>query len=203
MLLAGALVLGFLAWQYAGTNWVSERRQHQILEQLDESWADGVDQVPSSGTTAAAVVRVPRFGDDYAVPLLEGTSDDALASGIGHVAGTAAPGEEGNLVLAAHRVTHGEPFADLPSLRVGDEVVVDTATMTFTYVMDTGGEDLEVSFDAGWVLDEAPRNPDPDGVGPAGGPGQPLITLTTCAELFHTDERLVVFGHLVASRPRR
>jgi sortase A len=29
-----------------------------------------------------------------------------------------------------------------------------------------------------------------------------LLTLVTCAELFHTDDRLVVFGHLVDERPR-
>ena len=203
LLLAGALVLGFLGWQYLGTNWVSERRQQQIVEQLDTSWAAGVDQVSTSGTTAGAVVRIPRFGDDYAVPLLEGSSDDALAAGIGHVDGTAGPGEAGNVVLAAHRVTHGEPFAELPSLRAGDEVVVETADTRYTYVVDTDGDALEVSFDAGWVLDPLPDSPDPDGVEPAQEPGQHLITLTTCAELFHTDERLVVFGHLVASEPSR
>jgi sortase A len=29
-----------------------------------------------------------------------------------------------------------------------------------------------------------------------------LLTLVTCAELFHTDARLVAFGHLVDDRPR-
>jgi len=202
LLVAGALVLGFLGWQYLGTNWVSERRHQQIVEQLDRSWDEGVGQVTTSGTTAGAVVRIPRFGGDYAVPLLEGASDEALAAGIGHL-DSAAPGEVGNVVLAAHRVTHGEPFAELPSLRTGDEVVVETADTTYTYVVDTDGDALEVSFDDGWVLDPLPDNPDPDGVEPAQEPGQRLITLTTCAELFHTEERLVVFGHLVASAPRR
>jgi len=27
-----------------------------------------------------------------------------------------------------------------------------------------------------------------------------LITLTTCSELFHTDNRMIAFGHLVATR---
>ena len=201
-MLAGALVLGFLGWQYLGTNWVSERRQQQIVEQLHESWRGGGDDVSTTGTTAVAVVRIPRFGRDYAVPLLEGTSDDALAAGIGHLDDTVAPGEVGNVVLAAHRVTHGEPFADLPSLRQGDEVVIETADTTYTYVVDTAGDALEVSFDDGWVVDAVPDNPDPDGVEPSQEPDQRLITLTTCAELFHTDERLVVFGHLVGSEPR-
>ena len=201
-MLVGLAVLAWVGWQYIGTNWVSERRQHDIIDRLEESWASGQADVPAAGSSAGAVVRIPRFGDDYAVPLLEGTSDEALASGIGHLDETSPPGGAGNFVVAAHRVTHGEPFADLPSLRPGDEVVVETADTTYTYVLDTAGDDLEVSFDAEWVLAPLPDNPDPDGVEPTQEQGQHLITLTTCAELFHTDERFVVFGHLVSSQPR-
>ena len=39
--------------------------------------------------------------------------------------GTAAPGETGNSVIAAHRDTH---FAFLRDLRAGDEVIVETLT---------------------------------------------------------------------------
>ena len=34
---------------------------------------------------------------------------------------------------------------------------------------------------------------------PAQRPGQRLITLTTCSELFHTDDRMIAFGHLVST----
>ena len=202
LVVTGLGVLGWAAWEYVGTNVVAHHRQSQVVGDLDRAWSNGRDEVDAAGTTAGAVVRIPRFGGDYRMPLLEGTSDRALASGIGHVEGTAGPGEEGNFAIAAHRVTHGEPFAEMPSLRPGDEVIVETADTTYTYVLDTGGDDLEVSFEAGWVLEPVPDNPDPGGVEPAQDPGQHLITLTTCAELFHTDERLVAFGHLVGTEPR-
>ena len=32
--------------------------------------------------------------------------------------------------------------------------------------------------------------------------GQRLITLTTCSELFHTDDRMISFGHLVKTEPK-
>jgi sortase A len=32
--------------------------------------------------------------------------------------------------------------------------------------------------------------------------GQRLITLTTCSELFHTDNRMIAFGHLVSTTGR-
>ena len=202
LVVAGLALVGWVGWQYVGTNVVAHHRQGQVIDDLEQGWADGHVEVSAAGTTSTAVVRIPRFGKDYRMPLLEGTSDEALASGIGHLDATAEPGDEGNVVLAAHRVTHGEPFADLPSLRPGDEVVVETADATYTYVLDTGGDDLEVSFDADWVLAPLPANPDPGGVEPVQEPGQRLITLTTCAELFHTDERLVAFGHLESTAPR-
>jgi sortase A len=203
LIAAGLAVVGWVCWQYFGTNVVAHHRQVEVVDDLEEGWAEGRSDVSAAGTTAGALVRIPRFGHDYRMPLLEGTSDEALSSGIGHFEGTAEPGDEGNVVLAAHRVTHGEPFSDMPSLRPGDKVIVETADTTYTYVMDTGGDDLEVSFDAEWVLAPLPDNPDPGGVEPAQGPGQRLITLTTCAELFHTDERLVAFGHLVGAEPRQ
>ena len=148
------------------------------------------------------MVRIPAFGPDNAVPLLEGTSDEALAAGFGHLDGTADPGRVGNFAIAGHRVTHGEPLADMPDLEVGDRVIIETATHTYTYVLDTGGDDLTVDFDETWVLDPVPTNPDPGGTQPDQEPGQRLLTLLTCAELFHTDDRLVAFGHLVDSEPR-
>ena len=109
-------------------------------------------------------------------------------------------GQKGNYVLAAHRVTHGEPFADFPELRAGDKVYVETRTATYEYVLDFGGTDLEVPFTDEWVIQPFPQNPD-GGVQPPPDVGKHLITLLTCAEIFHTEQRSVVFGHLVGTEP--
>ncbi|UAL30270.1 sortase [Nocardioides rotundus] len=146
------------------------------------------------------MVRIPRFGSDYAVPLLEGTSDAVLATGYGHFRGTAEAGARGNFAVAAHRVTHGEPLRDMPSLQPGDEVVVQTARWTYTYELTTGGDDLVVPFTQTWVLDRLPTNPS-GGVQPPQRPGQRLITITTCSELFHTDDRMIAFGVLTDKQP--
>jgi sortase A len=87
------------------------------------------------------------------------------------------------------------------SLDVGDLIVVETRDVVYTYVLDTAGDDLRVPFTAGWVVGAEPVNPDPAGVGPREDETE-LITLTTCAELFHTDDRLVAFGHLVSAKDR-
>ena len=151
---------------------------------------------------ASALIRIPTFGKKYVVPVLEGTSQDVLAKGYGHFTGTAHPGEIGNYALAAHRVTHGEPLRRMPDLRPGDKVIVETVSDTYTYRLDTNPNDLVVPFTGIWVLAPDPTNPAQGGVQPAQRPGQRLITLTTCSELFHTDNRMIAFGHLVKVTPK-
>ena len=48
-------------------------------------------------------------------------------------------------------------------------------------------------FTTTWVVDPLPTNPDPDGAMPPQRAGARLLTLITCSELFHTDNRLVAF----------
>ena len=195
LLLVGTGILAWVGWQFWGTNWVSDRRQDEVSSLLQDGWSDGSGTVKTDWGEATALLRVPRFGKNYEVPVLEGSSDEVLAAGVGHMENTQGPGEQGNYVLAGHRITHGEPFADLPDLEPGDEVYVETRTHVYTYRLDTGGEDLVVPFTASWVLARFPKNPD-GGVEPPRGVGKRLITLVTCSELFHTDNRSVVFGHL-------
>ena len=167
LVVAGAGVLGWVGWQMWGTTWVSERRHDQIAAELEQEWRGGDQLVQVEEGPATAMVEIPAFGEDYRVPLLEGTAEDVLAAGFGHVVDTQAPGQVGNFVLSGHRTTHGEPLADMPDLEPGDEVVVTTADTIYTYVLDTGGDDLAVALDETWVLDPAPVNPD-GGVQPPG-----------------------------------
>ena len=209
LVLAGLVLLGYVGWQFFGTNVVSHRKQQQIIEQTEREWSRGPSG-SGAGTGAGtgdrlrgaqALVRIPRFGKDYVVPVQAGVSPGVLAEGFGHFAGSVGPGRVGNYAIAGHRVTHGEPLRGMPSLRPGDKVVVETRNRTYTYELDTDPNDLVVTFDDVWVIAKQPKNPD-GGVQPAQRPGQKLITLTTCAELFHTDNRMIVFGHLVGTAPR-
>jgi sortase A len=200
LVLAGLVIVAVVGWQLWGTTYVSHRRQAETVDDLHQAWRDGANQVKTEHGTATAVVLIPDFGDDFEVPLLEGTSDDVLATGFGHLPGTAGPGETGNFAIAGHRITHGEPLRNMPDLDAGDQVLVETADEVYVYELDTGGDDLEVPLTAEWVLQPHPVNPDADGVGPGTAPQ--LLTLTTCADLFHSDERLVAFGHLVETRAR-
>jgi sortase A len=203
MILAGLGLLGYVAWQFWGTNWVSHRQQRQITSQLHKDWSQGQGCVKNCPTgEATALIRIPKFGQDYVVPVMEGVSPDVLAKGFGHFKDSADPGEIGNYALAGHRVTHGEPLRRMPELRPGDKVIVETRTVTYTYVLDTDPNDLIVSFSNVWVVDPLPKNPRAGGTQPDQVQGQRLITLTTCSEIFHTDNRMISFGHLVGTKPK-
>jgi sortase A len=213
LVLAGLALLGYVAWQFFGTNVVSERKQRSLVEKTEQVWraaptgdqagdhaGDRADDRAGLPGTADALIRIPRFGRDYVMPVQEGVSDAVLAEGFGHFERSAEPGQRGNYALAAHRITHGQPLRQMPELRPGDTVLVETREATYTYVLDTDPNDLVVTFRDVWVVDPKPINPDSSGVQAPDDPR--LITLTTCAELFHTDNRMIAFGHLVSSTPR-
>ncbi|QYJ04382.1 class E sortase [Nocardioides panacisoli] len=200
LILAGLVVLGWVAWQFWGTNWQSQQRHGDVADSLRDGWTTGEPVARTDWGEATALLRVPHFGADFMVPVLEGATDEVLAAGVGHM-GDTAPGERGNYVLAGHRVTHGEPFADLLGLEPGDIVQVETRDEILTYELDTPGDGLRLPFTAGWVLDPSPTNPD-GGVEPPAAAGDHLLTLLTCSEIFHTDDRSIVFGHLVDRRDK-
>jgi sortase A len=204
LILAGLGLIGYVAWQFWGTNWVSKRHQREITSELQQDWQAGNGKQPKfiPKGQASALIRIPRFGDKYVVPVLEGTTQDILAKGYGHFEDNADPGQVGNYAVAAHRVTHGEPLRQMPDLRPGDQVIVETVDTTYTYVLDTNPNDLVIPFTGVWVLDALPDNPKPGGPEPEQVEGQRLITLTTCSEIFHTDNRMIAFGHLVSSEPK-
>lgn len=202
LILVGLGVLGWVGWQFYGTNWLSKQAQRDAVARLQETW-EGADDpanlrpgmVPPGD--ASALIRIPKFGKSYVMPVFEGVGDDVLAKGFGHFnePDPTFPGQKGNYALAAHRVTHGEPLRNLPNLRPGDEVIVETIDKIYTYVLDTNPNDLNVNFTDTWVVARVPRNPKTGGVEPPHDRHR-LITLTTCSELFHTDNRMIAFGHL-------
>ena len=211
LLVAGLGCVGWVGYQYFGTNVLAERAFDSGREDLRQRWEQTppAPADPSSDPSSAAepgpeplpgdataLLRIPAFGADYEIPVLEGTDLDVLAGGVGHYPGTAQPGQVGNFALAGHRVTHGQPFSRLLELRPGDEVVVETRTAVHTYVIDEPPRDLTVDDTATGVLDPVPGEPDRE-------PTRALITLTTCQDLFRSPDRSVGFGHLQSTRNKR
>ena len=200
LLVAGLACLGWVGFQYFGTNVVSERVFETETEQLRTKWQeqektdpkgrDGASVIPGD---AIALLRIPAFGDDYEIPILNGTDLTILSKGVGHYSSTAAPGQIGNFAIAGHRVTHGQPFAKMLTLKKGDEVIVETREAIYTYVIDDSPRRLTVKDGETWVLDPVPGEPDAK-------PTEALITLTTCQDLFRSADRSIGFGRLQSTK---
>jgi sortase A len=77
-------------------------------------------------------IEIPRL--HVSTIVFEGTGDKVLSIGVGHLSGTALPGEQGNVVLAAHRDTF---FRSLRSVDKYDRIVVVTPAGTRRYEVDS------------------------------------------------------------------
>jgi sortase A len=152
---------------------------------------------PTAGEPVA-LLRIPAIGPDHEVAVLQGVDDDVIDRGLaGHFPGTALPGQAGNFAVAGHRITHGEPFRHLDRLRPGDPVVVETADTTYTYVILNDPRRTVVGPDDTWVTDPVP------GARPGTRPEQALLTLATCASVWNSQQRMIVFAHLATASPKR
>ncbi|WP_246097489.1 class E sortase [Streptomyces botrytidirepellens] len=152
---------------------------------------------PSRNQTYA-VIRIPRIG--LTAPVAEGISKPhVLNKGyVGHYPGTAQPGQTGNVALAGHRNTHGEPFRHLDELRPGDRVSIETFHARFTYVVERTLP--RTSPSDGTVIAKVPYS----SVHPRYRYTEPgsYLTLTTCTPEYTSRYRLVVWAKLTAAGPR-
>ncbi|WP_392543776.1 class E sortase [Oryzobacter telluris] len=201
LLTLGVLLLLFAAWQLWWTDVVANRDQAGIVRTLEDDFSRdrtpgpvGANGIPAAiGEDGAfALVRIPRFGADYARPVIEGTGRDVLALGVGHYVGTAGPGQVGNFAIAGHRTTYGRPFHDVDLLRDGDRVVVETAAEVYVY--EVSGHDIVRPRDVGVIA------PVPDE--PGATPTTAVLTMTSCHPKYSATQRYVVHGTLVETVPR-
>jgi len=223
---AGVLVLLLVIHQLWWTNQEARAGAEREVRALERQWGSGgadgggspgaetlqetSGNSPSSSRTSPRTTPAPRRSQAYAVlalprigvrvPIAEGIDKrDVLDKGYaGHYPGTQQPGAQGNFALAAHRNTHGEPFRRLDRLRRGDAVLVETATMRYTYTVDRVLPQTSAR-DSG-VLRVVPRSTVHPGYG-YDIPGT-YVTLTTCTPEYTSRYRLVVWGRLVSSASR-
>ena len=139
----------------------------------------------SDTRTRTAQLAIPAIGlKDLRVVPYEGTTDDwpgtriqnggVGASPYGSEGGVG-PGQVGNYLVTAHRLSAGGPLRELPSLDKGDSVVVTSGGTVYEYEI-TGTR--ETSFRSERSLAE--QRAAVPGL-PGRSPTQAMITISTCA----------------------
>ena len=122
-------------------------------------------------------IEIPRIGVTAIVR--EGDDDATLAVAVGHISGTARPGERGNMALAGHRDSF---FRALRDIRRQDAIRFFTQTHCYEYAVDS----TEIVTPANTkVLDPT---------------SQPILTLVTCYPfeyVGHAPDRFIVRASLV------
>lgn len=203
---AGTLIVLFVVYVLFWTGVRADSAMDGEIGELQDQWAAQPVTTPGSGSTPApaepprtyetgksfAVMYIPRFGADWAKPVLEGTGTDVLKRGLGHYDRTARLGEVGNFSVAGHRRTYGDPFKDFPRLRPGDAVVLTDGATWFTYRIDNRPY-TTLPGDIG-VIDPVPRKSG------FNGPGR-YLTLTTCEPEWGHSHRLIAWAHLDSTQP--
>ncbi|MBN1964386.1 MAG: sortase [Anaerolineae bacterium] len=122
-------------------------------------------------------IIIPRIGVDASI--YGGDDWFQLQKGVGHMAGSATPGERGNMVLSAHNDIYGQIFRDLQLLEPGDEFVVEADNgRRYTYVVQ---EKRVVKPTDVWVLQ---------------ADSQRRATLITCHPYQVDNQRMVIFATL-------
>lgn len=139
----------------------------------------------TSVKTEASVLAIPSVGiSGLRVMPYEGTTDDAPGTRIqdkGMAAspygkrGGVGPGQAGNFLVTAHRLSAGGPLRDLPAVATGDSVLVTVGDVVYTYEIIAS---RKTSFRSERSLSEQRAAvPGKPGVAPT----QAMITISTCA----------------------
>ncbi|MFE6069269.1 class E sortase [Streptomyces sp. NPDC056525] len=147
--------------------------------------APSTSAAPTPRGPVAAEISLPSIGvEDLDVLPYEGTTDDragtriqdrGVAASPHGARGGVGPGEVGNYLVTAHRLSAGGPLRELPSVEVGDPVHVTADGTVYTYEIV---ETRTTSFRSARSLAEQ-RAAVPGE--PGEKPTRAMITLSTCA----------------------
>ncbi len=174
LFVAGALAVAYVALTLLYAKFYQEASADALETQIDahEQHHASLAHTAAKEGDVLGRIEIPRLRATVAI--LEGTTSQTLRLGVGHIKGTALPGERGNAGIAGHRDTY---FRTLKNIRPGDEIDIETTTGLYRYRVD-------------WVQIVAPS--DTEVLAPSAGTD---LTLVTCYP-FHfigaAPERFVV-----------
>ncbi|MGD0548321.1 MAG: class D sortase [Terracidiphilus sp.] len=177
LLLAGVLALAYVALTLFNARLFQNAASRALDGQIHAEELHTVIPARKSVKEGDLLGRmeIPRIG--LSVMVLQGTSSKTLRLGVGHISGTALPGESGNIGIAGHRDTF---FRSLKNIHREDEILLQTTAGIARYEVD-------------WIQITAPG--DSGIVSTATESG---LTLVTCYPFYYigaAPERFVVHAH--------
>jgi len=180
LLAIGLTLLGWALAAHFSTRFYQARQERAFFSVSPEARPN-----PATATGADPLVlgriEIPRIGVTAIVR--EGDDDSTLAIAVGHITGTARPGERGNMALAGHRDSF---FRALREIRHQDTIRIVTPTHSWEYAVDSTEV---VNPEDTWVLDPT---------------SDTVLSLVTCYPfnyIGHAPKRFIVRASLVALPP--
>jgi len=197
LITSGGVILLFVVYELYFTGIETAREQRELTTAIEEQWERGTGSYrtpadllkPIPLGSGVAVLRIPRFGRDWAKVVVEGVGTDDLKRGPGHYPGTQLPGQLGNFVVSGHRTTYGAPFNRVDELKPGDPIVVETKDTWYTYRVTTQEIVPPTAIEVTYPV---PKQRDAK-------PTIARITLTSCHPKYSARQRIIVYGHLDAT----
>lgn len=114
---------------------ILEGSEHEegMQEEKGKACSDETEKTTHQEGDIIGIIEIEALNLKY--PIVEGTENNQLSSGIGHITDTAGIGEKGNCVLAGHRGSrYGAYFKYLNKLNVGDTVrLTETGGKVYLY----------------------------------------------------------------------
>ena len=165
---------------------LKQQFEHEIAQQQTRAHSQKRDAAQPSESQpkidGLAKLDIPKAG--LSAMVMEGADDATLRVAVGHIPGTALPGQGGNVGLAGHRDSF---FRGLRKLQVGDEITLTTRAGTLLYTV------------------ESIRVVRPDDVNVLRNTPYPALTLVTCYPFYYVGpapQRWIVKARLTSGDTR-
>lgn len=208
LITCGIILLLFVVWELWWTNIEANTAQQAAVSQFAQEFQGPVTppapaaptdfgppkvmDAPELPSTVFGIAYVPRFGENYSRPLVEGVGQAQLDTlGLGRYDSSTMPGGVGNFAVAGHRQTHGAVLDAIHTLVPGDKIYIQTKDGYYTYVFRNN---QIVMPSRGDVLLPVPTQPDAKAT-------ERFLTMTSCNPRFGAEERIIAYSILESWQP--
>lgn len=208
LITCGVILLLFVVWELWWTNIEANSAQQAAVSQFAQDFQGPLTPPPVDAPTdfgpptvmaaplvpgsVFGVAYIPRFGETYSRPLVEGVGPAQLDTlGLGRYDSSTMPGGVGNFAIAGHRQTHGAVLDAIHTLVPGDRIYIQTKDGYYTYVFRNNQIVLPNRAD---VLLPVPTQPDAT-------PTERFLTMTSCNPRFGAEERIIAYSVLESWQP--